>query len=233
MQSVVVTGASRGIGYAVAAAFVAHGARVFMLARGEAGLAHAAESLGPGALPVVCDVTDADEVARAVAHIEDLAGGTPDVLVNNAGVFPLATMHEMAVADFERVVAANLVAPFRLVRAFLPGMRARGSGHIVTIGSIADRVVFPENGAYAASKHGQRAMHEVLRQELHGSGVRASLVSPGPTDTSLWDAIDPDTRAGFTPRRDMLSAAAVASAVLWTVTAPAELNVDELRLSRA
>ena len=127
----------------------------------------------------------------------------------------------------------NLVAPFLLVRAFLADMRARKSGHIVTIGSIADRTAFPENGAYAASKFGLRALHEVLRAELRASGVRATLVSPGPVDTALWDGIDTDTRPGFTPRRDMLSARAVAEAVRYAVLQPADVNVDELRLSHS
>ena len=112
-------------------------------------------------------------------------------------------------------------------------MRARGSGHIVTIGSIADRAIFPENAAYAASKFGVRALHEVLRTELRGSGVRTSLVSPGPVDTALWDEIDPDTRPGFTARANMLRSQDVASAVRYVVSAPASVNVDELRLSRA
>ena len=71
-------------------------------------------------------------------------------------------------------------------------MRAAGRGDVVTIGSIADRNTFPENGAYAASKYGLRAFHEVLRQEVRGSGVRATLVSPGPVDTPLWDPVNPD-----------------------------------------
>ena len=112
-------------------------------------------------------------------------------------------------------------------------MRARGSGTVVTVGSIADRATFPENGAYAASKHGLRALHEVLRAELRGSGVRAVLVSPGPVDTPLWDAVDPDSREGFTPRAAMLAAEAVADAILYVVTRPAGVNVDELRLSRS
>jgi NADP-dependent 3-hydroxy acid dehydrogenase YdfG len=128
---------------------------------------------------------------------------------------------------------ANLVAPFRFVHAFLGAMRARGSGHVVTIGSIADRVAFPENGAYAASKFGVRGLHEVLREELRGSGVRATLVSPGPVDTALWDAVDPDNRPGFTPRARMLHPDDVAAAILYAVTAPPRVNVDELRLTPA
>jgi NADP-dependent 3-hydroxy acid dehydrogenase YdfG len=134
---------------------------------------------------------------------------------------------------FEATIETNLIAPFLLLRALLPGMQARGRGHVITVGSIADRATFPGNGAYAASKFGARAMHEVLRAELRGSGVRVSLVSPGPVDTPLWDALDPDNRPGFTPRSAMLAADAVADAIVWVATRPAETNVDELRLSRS
>ena len=136
-------------------------------------------------------------------------------------------------SSFAADLQTNLVAPLRFVRALLPDMRARGSGDIVTIGSVADRAIFPENAAYAASKHGARALHEVLRLETRGSGVRAMLISPGPVDTALWDSIDPDHRDGFIPRAQMLSPQAVADAVLYAVTQPREVNVDELRLSRS
>ncbi|MGH7714074.1 MAG: SDR family oxidoreductase, partial [Gemmatimonadaceae bacterium] len=135
-------------------------------------------------------------------------------------------------AVFAQTLALNLVAPYALLHAFVPRMRARGSGHVVTIGSIADRAAYPENSAYAAAKFGARGLHEVLRTELAGSGVRSSLVSPGPVDTALWDAIDPDHRAGFTPRARMLRAEAVAEAVHWAVTRRVEVNIDELRLTR-
>jgi NADP-dependent 3-hydroxy acid dehydrogenase YdfG len=127
----------------------------------------------------------------------------------------------------------NLVAPFALVRAFLPRMRERGSGHLVTIGSIADRNIFPGNAAYSASKYGLRALHEVLSAELRGTGVRTTLVSPGPVDTELWDPIDPDNRTGFTPRAQMLTAAEVAEAIRWALAAPAGVNIGELRLSKS
>lgn len=227
----VVTGASRGIGRAIATAFVGAGMRTFLLARGEEDLAIVSSELGMLSVPIVCDVGSAESVAEATRTIAAETNGAPSILVNNAGLFPLAPLHDMHPDDFERTLEVNVVAPFRLIRAFLPTMRTRGSGHVVTIGSVADRSVFPENGAYAASKHGQRAMHEVLRQELVGSGVRASLVSPGPTDTSIWDAIDPDNREGFPARANMLRAEAVASAVLWVVSCPPDVNVDELRLS--
>jgi len=232
-RSAVVSGASRGIGLAIAQVFVANGARVAMLARGAQALQAAADAIGANAIPVVCDAADADAVTRAAGQVQDRFGGAPDLLVNNAGLFELARVAETAPANFARALDVNLVAPFLLVHALLPGMQARRSGHVISIGSIADRATFPENGAYAASKYGLRALHEVLRAELRGTGVRTTLVSPGPVNTSLWDAIDPDSRTGFTRRDQMLGAESVAAAVLYAATQPASVNVDELRLSRS
>jgi NADP-dependent 3-hydroxy acid dehydrogenase YdfG len=112
-------------------------------------------------------------------------------------------------------------------------MRQRGCGDIISIGSIADHQVFPGNAAYGASKHGLRALHDVLRTELRGTGVRVTLVSPGPVDTSLWDAIDPDSREGFTPRSKMLPPNAVAAAVLYALSQPPEVDVELVRLGRS
>lgn len=232
LRSAVVTGASRGIGRAIAELLVRDGVRVFMLARTEDDLRNAARSLSDLARPVVCDITDSSAVERAVAQIASETDGGPDILINNAGIFPLSAIHALDASELERTLSVNVVAPFRFVRAFVPTMKQRKAGIIVTIGSVADRSIFAENGAYAASKHAQRAMHEVLRQELQGSGVRASLISPGPTDTNIWDVIDPDNREGFPPRASMLTTASVAGAIHWVVNAPAELNVDEMRLSR-
>ena len=229
----VVTGASRGIGRAIAQALIDAGARVALIARNEIPLREVAERSDGRGLAIACDVSIAAHVMSAVEIIDDAFGGAPDVLVNNAGAFHLATIDSLDPSAFSTDLETNLVAPVRFARAFLPGMRARGRGHIVSIGSVVDRTVFPENAAYAASKHGMRALHEVLRLETRGSGVRATLISPGPVDTPVWDAIDPDNRAGFTPRAQMLSAQAVADAVLYAVTQPPDVNVDELRLSRS
>jgi len=228
---VLVTGASRGIGAEVARRLAADGARLVLVARSQQPLEALARDLAAVAIP--CDVSDGVAVAEALTRITQLTHGSPDVIVNNAGSFTIQPAHETSVEQFRETLEVNLVAPFGFVRAFLPAMQARGRGHIVTIGSIADRAVFPGNAAYAASKHGLRALHEVLRAELRGSGVRASLVSPGPVDTDLWDPIDPDNQPGFTPRAQMLTAGDVADAVRWVALAPESVNVDELRLSRS
>ena len=226
---IVVTGASRGIGAELARRLAADGARLALVARSRDALTALAGELG--AEPVVCDVADPAQIERAAERIETLAGGAPDVVVNNAGVFSITAAHKTSVELFRRTLDVNLLAPFAFVHAFLPAMRARGSGHLVTLGSVADRNIFPGNAAYSASKYGLRALHEVLRAELRGTGVRATLVSPGPVDTELWDPIDPDSRPGFAPRAQMLSAADVAEVIRWVIAAPSAVNVDELRLS--
>ena len=156
-----VTGASRGIGFAVAEALSRAGARIAMLARGADDLRKAAEPLGALAIP--CDVADEDAVTAAVARTRDEIGA-PDILVNNAGLFALAPIESQDTAALRATLDINLIAPFLLARAVIPAMRAAGRGHIVTIGSIADRATFPENGAYAASKFGARARHQVMRE---------------------------------------------------------------------
>lgn len=226
-RTALVTGASRGIGRAVAAALAGAGARLILLARDERRLAPVAAELNARAIG--CDVANATDIEGVLATFAE----PPDILVNNAGVFDLARVEDTTPRAFESALDVNLVGPFRLIRAFLPTMRERRHGDIVSIGSIADHATFPENGAYAASKHGLRALHDVLRAELRGSGVRVTLVSPAPVDTPLWDSVDPDSREGFTPRRLMLAPEAVAAAVLFAVTQPPDVDVELVRLSRS
>jgi NADP-dependent 3-hydroxy acid dehydrogenase YdfG len=231
-RTVLVTGASRGIGLATARVVSNAGARVFCLAREGNRLASAVATLGYDAVAVGCDLSRADDIDRAVESIRKATNGAPDALVQAAGVFPLAAFDETPPQEFESALQVNLLGPHRLAQPLVAHMKSRQAGHLVTIGSIADRTAFAENVAYSASKFGARAVHEVLREELRGSGVRVSLVSPAQVDTAIWDAIDPDHRPGFTPRAQMLRPEAVADAVLFVLTRGAEVNIDELRLSR-
>ena len=235
-RSALVTGASRGIGQATARTLARSGARVIVLSRDANALDALATALrGDGHLVdvIACDVGDRAQLSAAIDRVRETLGSAPDILVNNAGAFELATIEGTELADFAATLDTNLIAPFQLVHAFIGDMRARGSGHVVNVGSVADRMAFPENGAYAASKFGLRGLHEVLREEMRGTGVRTTLVSPGAVDTSLWDTVDPDNRPGFTPRARMMRPDDVAAAILYAVTAPPRVNVDELRLSPA
>jgi NADP-dependent 3-hydroxy acid dehydrogenase YdfG len=226
-----VTGGSRGIGLAIARALVREGVRVALVARGAEELEARAKELGSDTIAVAADVSVSSEVDRAVRQVRDAFGDAPDLLINNAGIFNPKPLHLLAPEEFERMMKINLIAPFFVLRALLPGWRERGKGHVITIGSIADRTIFADNGAYSASKFGIRAMHEVLRAETRGTGVRTTLISPSATDTPIWETVTlaPDNR--FPPRDKMLGADAVADAVVWAATRPAKVNVDELRIT--
>ena len=224
----VITGGSRGIGAVTAAALVREGARVISLSR-------SAGEKQPGIEHVNCDVTKAESVAAAAKHAVAAFGGPPDIVINNAGIFQVAPLGEMDPAMFADVVGTNLFGPFHIVNAFLGGMLKRGSGHVISIGSIADELAFAENGAYSAAKFGLRGLHRVLREEVKGKGVRSTLISPGNVDTSLWDPhlANEASAAKFPTRAGMLRPDNIADAIIFVLTLPSTANVDELRITPA
>jgi NAD(P)-dependent dehydrogenase (short-subunit alcohol dehydrogenase family) len=163
-----------------------------MLARGAEARAAAAGWSGERAVAIVCDVTDSLALDGALAHVNDEFGDAPAVLVNNAGFFSLATVDATTVDDFRSAIDVNLVAPFRLVHAFLPAMRARRSGHIVSIGSIADRRIPRERGLRPQSR--RRAPRECSAPGEEERRAR-TLVSPSAVDAALGSG-----QPGRTPR---------------------------------
>lgn len=227
-RTAVVTGASRGIGAATARALANAGARVALMARTRDELDRLAKEID--GVAVRSDLRDSKSLRDGAAQVLSSLGGAPDILVNNAGVFRTGPVGSLDSAMIHESITLNLLAPMLVVEAFLPGMRQRGSGHVVTIGSVADRKIFEGNSVYSATKYGLRAMHEVMGTELKGSGIRATLVSPGSTDTSLWVGAG---EGEFPPRSAMLSADVVADAILYAVTRGPETNIDELRLTRS
>jgi NAD(P)-dependent dehydrogenase (short-subunit alcohol dehydrogenase family) len=222
----VVTGASRGVGAATAELFASEGAQVIRVARSLSAGSHGSFH------DVPCDLTDPAQVNRLGVRIVT-QHGAPDIVVSNAGSFLLRPLEETDPAEFQQQLAVNLAAPFHVARAFLPAMRNAGKGSFISMGSIADHVGFPENAAYAASKFGLRGLHETLVAEYRGSGVRLTLVSPGPTDTDMWDRVDLEQRPELTPRSGMLRPNDVAEAILFVATRPPHVLIDWLRLGPA
>ncbi|MDQ8164865.1 MAG: SDR family NAD(P)-dependent oxidoreductase, partial [Gemmatimonadota bacterium] len=140
-----VTGSTRGIGAAIARALAAAGAAVAVVGRqGDAAVA-VAQTLGPGAAAFGFDLSDPHAVEVLAIGANEWAGGAPDILVNSAGTFPSATLEEQPLAELENALRLNVQVPFALAQAFLPAMRVRKSGDIVTIGSVADRAIFAGN----------------------------------------------------------------------------------------
>jgi NAD(P)-dependent dehydrogenase (short-subunit alcohol dehydrogenase family) len=221
-----VTGASRGIGAATCELLASAGARVLRVAR----------TLSPDDRRRYQDFPyDLSRPPQIEALAERVLrdGGSPDIVVHSAGGFLLRPLEETSSEDFDAQVALNLRAAFCLARSLLPRMRGVGGSRFITLGSVADHVGFPENAAYAASKYGLRGLHETLLAEYRGTGVRLTLISPGPTDTSLWDPFDPDHREGFPERKRMLRPSDVAEAILFVATRPAHVAIDWLRLGPA
>ena len=205
---VVVTGASQGIGKAIAEAFAERdGARVALVARTEERLnAVAEECRARGGRPLVVptDVTDEDAVATMARTVRE-EWGVPDVLVNNAGAFTYAPLDELTLDGFRDQVDVNLTSAFAVTQAFLEDMRARGTGHLFFMGSVASIMAYPGNAGYCAAKHGVRGLARVVREETKGEGVRVTTVLPGATKTPTWDGVDlPEER--FMPPEDIAQA---------------------------
>lgn len=208
MPTILITGASQGIGAAIAEAFAAEGgARLALVARTASKLGAVASrcrALGAEAEPFPCDVTDdaaIDAMAEAVAE----RFGTPDVLVNNAGSFAPGGVLEMSVADFREQVEVNLTSAFLVTRAFLPAMAARGSGDVFFMGSVASVQGYPRSVAYGAAKHGLLGLARSLREEVRTHGLRVLTLLPGATYTDSWAASGlPEER--FMPPEDIARA---------------------------
>jgi len=218
-----VTGASRGIGAAVARALADAGARVVRVAR------TFPDHRDDRYLDLPCDLTDPRQVDGLATRVLG-AEGVPAVVVSNAGGFLLQPLERTTPADFDAQIALNLRGSFLLARAFLPAMRDAGGGSFISVGSVADHIGFPENAAYAASKYGLRGLHETLAAEYRGTGVRLTLVSPGATDTTIWDPFAPERRPGFPSRAAMLRPEDVADAILFAASRPDHVHVDWIRL---
>jgi hypothetical protein len=184
---VVVTGASSGIGAAAARLFAAEGAAVALAARTLAPLEKIAADIvqsGGRAIAVQADVGDPRAATALLERVVSELGGV-DVLVNNAGVNHRGAVETMSAEQLAQIVGVNLLAPILLTRAVLPLLRRRGGGTVVNVASLAGKVPLPHEATYSATKFGLRAFSLAASDELAGSGIRISLVSPGPVDTGF------------------------------------------------
>jgi short-subunit dehydrogenase len=186
-QVVVVTGASHGIGRAVASKCHGAGARVGLLARSTDELEEAKDELGNRVAVATGDVTDRHHLEASLAELER-ALGAPTVLVNNAGVGAYAAVMEEDPGTFERLMAVNYLGTVHATRAVLPAMARRGHGHIVNIASVAGRVGAPFEAAYSASKFAVVGFSEALTAEVAPLGIKVSLINPGPVTTRFTEA---------------------------------------------
>ena len=232
--TVFVTGASAGIGAATVRAFARRGDRVVAAARSAGTLDALAAELAdaPGAVHVLpLDVTDAGAHEAALAGLPD-AWAALDVAVLNAGLARrLAPLWENPPHEVDEVVDTNVKGVLNGVRAVVPGMLARGRGHIIGMGSLAGHLVYPGGAVYCATKHALHALMEGLKLDLHGTPLRVTTIAPGLVETSFSRVRFPDDPA----RADAVYADTVpltpddvADAIVYAATAPARVNVVEL-----
>lgn len=242
MRTALVTGASSGIGAAIAVGLGACGFAVALGARRTDRLAEVAGAIekdGGRALAHPLDVTRADSIDAFVAAAE--AGlGPLDVVVSNAGVGVPGLLHEVGVDALEAELRTNLLGPMLLVRRALPGMLARRTGDLVFVSSMNAIEPRPFQVGYTAAKAGVEGLARALRRELEGTGVRAAVVRPGPTRSEFGFAWGPQVlervldswkRWGFLRHHEMLDGEAIAAAVVWAATQPRSTSIDVIQVN--
>ena len=185
---VLITGASQGIGAAIARQFAKPGVTLLLVARNAGNLQSVARECGTAdrVETYACDVAEAEAVSSWATAVTADVGGV-DVLINNAGCWHGQPVADMAVDDFDRVVASNLRSVFLMTRAFLPAMQAAGRGDIFNMVSTAGFEGYAGVSAYCAAKHGVLGFSKALREELRDDDIRVCCVSPGPTWSPSWE----------------------------------------------
>lgn len=222
-KRVLVTGASRGIGRAIAVQFAVAGADLVLAARNREELdAVAAEvqAAGRSALVLPADLRRLEQITALAEGA--LAAGPIDILVNNAGVGAWAPVAELTLADYEAMFDVNMRAVFLLTKALLPAMRARGSGQIITIASTSSRWAYPEGTLYCASKFAVLGFSEALARELRPEGIRVTAILPGQVNTYLGGS-GPDTW-----EEGMLNPEDIAASAVHVASLPPHAIVTEM-----
>ena len=229
---IAITGASSGIGEAIARHLSALGAKVVLGARRLDNLKTIVESIvsdGGTASFKKLDVTDADDVIAFVNYAREQYG-TLDVFVNNAGLMPLSMINSYKVEEWHKMIDVNIKGVLHGIAAALPVFEGKDSGQFVNITSVADRWVGPTSTVYSATKFAVRAISEGLRQEV-SANIRVTLVAPGATESELAESIsDPELKklAIEKFRTDLLPASAIARAVAFAVSQPSDVDVNEI-----
>jgi len=233
-RTVLVTGASAGFGAAIARRFVASGARVVVCGRRADRLARLAGELGTGVHTLALDVQDRAAVEHAIGALPE-AFAAIDVLVNNAGLaLGLEPAQRASVDDWDQMIDTNCKGLVYATRAVLPGMVARGRGHVINIGSVAGSYPYPGGNVYGATKAFVHQFSLNLRSDLHGTGIRVTCVEPGMAGGTEFSTVrfngDEDRARAVYAGTEPLISDDVAEAVHWAASVPAHVNVNTIEL---
>ena len=217
----VVTGASQGIGLALAQQLIAEGARVAGVARSEDDLARVAETLGDRFRATPADVSDADAIATAIDTVASELGRL-DILVNNAGFGRFDAVDALDLEAWRGQIDVNLSGAFYATRAAVPHLKAAGRGHIVHVGSIAGIVGNPTLSAYNASKFGLRGFAEATMKELRADGIKTTYLAPGSVATDFG------AKAGHDSNPNAMPPEAVAAVIVHALLTPDSTLISEI-----
>jgi NADP-dependent 3-hydroxy acid dehydrogenase YdfG len=228
---VVITGASSGLGEATARLLAKNGAKLMLGARREERLKEltaAIEADGGSAAYRITDVTDRSQV-EALAQAARETFGRVDVLLNNAGLMPLAPLDALKVDEWEQMVDVNIKGVLYGMAAVLPIMREQGSGHVINLSSVAGHKIFPGAAVYCATKFAVKALSEGLRMESNGE-IRATNISPGAVATELTDHISHEgaSQSAQELYTVAIDSDAIARAIAYAIEQPADVDVNEL-----
>ncbi|MGW6202613.1 SDR family oxidoreductase [Streptomyces sp. NPDC055089] len=230
-KRVLITGASAGLGSAIAERLAASGARTALVGRDEDRLDAVARRTG--GVAVTADLTDPESASRAVDEAARVLGGL-DALVNNAGVFRLGMIGDGDVSDWRDMLEVNVLGLLAVSRAALPHLRAGTHPQIVNISSMGGRrVAQPAQGVYAGTKHAVHAISDALRREVHPDGIRVTVLAPGFIRTNLGAYIrDPEVRANMEhgQTEQGLDPADVAAQVSHVLSSPPDVHLVEIAL---
>ena len=232
-KSIIITGASSGIGEATAKMLAERGAKLMLAARRADKLDKLVaeiEAAGGTAAYQVVDVTKQSQV-QALADETLKQYGKIDVMVNNAGIMPLSRLDQLLVEEWDRTIDINIKGVLYGIAAVLPAMQKAQSGHIINISSVAGHLVFPNAAVYCGTKYAVRAITEGLRQEI-GKDIRCTIISPGAVATELTNHITDETAAkGANQLYEIaIGAEAVASAIAYAIEQPKEVDINEILL---
>lgn len=233
-EVVFVTGASAGFGAAIVRRFARSGSRVVAAARREDRLAELAAELGEDKVhPLALDVADGDAVASAIAGLPAEYAAV-DLLVNNAGMaVGMEPAQRAKAADWAKMIDVNCKGVAHVTQALLPGMVARGRGHVVNLGSVAGTYPYPGGNVYGATKAFVHQLSLNLRSDLHGTGVRVTCIEPGMA-TSEFSQVrfggDAEKAAAVYKGMTPLDPDDIARTIEWVATQPAHMNVNVLEL---
>lgn len=230
-KTIIITGASSGLGEAMARKFSPLGANLVLGARREEKLLHLQGQLnaaGQAVEVLKCDVTKESDVQKLAQHALEKFGRI-DVLINNAGIMPLSFFAQKKVADWNKMIDVNIRGVLHGIAAVIDTMHEQKSGHIINISSVAGHVVTPTAGVYAATKFAVRAISEGLRQESRGY-LRSTVICPGAVTTELTQTIEnPKIAQGVnTLYEDAIDATAIANACLYAIEQPDDVDVNEI-----